>query len=75
MSNYIVTIKLPHRSIHDPKHKKEGMCPLNVGYCSDMTGDHHSTIINTNSIENARKMTKLTYGENVHITRIELVTV
>lgn len=63
---YIVTIKLPKNTMHDPKNKKTSHCVSNP-VCTDSTGEHHSFLVNANSLKEIRD-----YYDGVHITRIEL---
>ena len=41
----IVTIRLPRNPDHDPLHKKSGLCPVSNEYCTDITGEHHSILM------------------------------
>jgi hypothetical protein len=68
---YIVTVKLEKNPEHNPHSKITGQCPVGIGTCTDVTGEHHSFIVeNAKTIEEAREHT-LKLGPNTHITRIE----
>lgn len=71
MANYIVTVKLPKNPKHDPHNKVIGQCPTNVGICTDVTGEHHSILIDAPGVHMARELA-IKRGYN-HITRIERV--
>lgn len=62
---WIVTIKLPRgwNGPHDPHNKVVGECPLSRN-CTDSTGEHHSTIVDSESEVALLR-------EDFHITRIE----
>lgn len=61
----LVTIKLPKNPKHDPHNKVTGPCPVS-GSCTDVTGEHHTVLIYTDS--GLEKLTALH-----HITRVEEV--
>ena len=42
---FIVTVKLPKNKEHDPHNKKTGPCPVNGETCTDVTGEHHSFLV------------------------------
>lgn len=64
---FIVTVKLPKNPEHNPHNKITGTCPVTRGLCTDVTGEHHSVIAETQAqIEQLR-------SEFEHITRIEEV--
>lgn len=67
MSKFIVTIKKPKHADHDPKNKVTGICGFSRN-CTDVTGQHHSFLVEANSEQDIRDT--LT---DVHITRIESV--
>ncbi len=63
---YIVTIKLPRRTEHDPRNKVTGPCPVNPhSTCTDVTGEHHSVLLETE--EQVQELR----GTYLHITRVE----
>ncbi len=67
----IVTVRIDKREDHDPKNKQRGVCPVQNGACTDITGVEHSYLEsgdNLNEIE-----TKAAKSFN-HITRIEQVS-
>jgi hypothetical protein len=66
----IVTVKLERNPKHDPSHKKDGMCPVSGKYCTDITGQHHSFVVDGTSIPDIQNRTLLRYK---HITRIEVI--
>jgi hypothetical protein len=64
----IVTVKLPKNPAHDPKHKRTGICPVSSRLCTDVTGEHHSILVEGSSlIEIAEKA-----GAKWRITRMEI---
>lgn len=71
MSVYLVTLKLPKNSEHNPRDKKTGRCPADQnGICTDQTGEHHTVLIVENDIVQAKAR-----FPGQHITRIEVVPV
>jgi hypothetical protein len=62
---YIVTIKVPRNSEHDPHNKQTGRCPLSPE-CTDVTGEHHSALMTGTTLAGLR-------ATGVHITRVERV--
>lgn len=69
MSKYIVTVKLPKNPNYDPRNKVTGFCPasLEAVFCSDITGEHHSILVNSPA-ELAPIRERF-----VHVTRVEQV--
>jgi len=68
--SWLVTIKLPRPSDHDSSRKKTGRCPLpGGGVCTDVTGKHHTALVDAGSAEEAGAL-----FSSWHITRIEEVT-
>jgi hypothetical protein len=69
LSQYIITVKLDKNPNHNPNQKIPGICPLG-GYCTDVTGAHHSQVAKFPSVGEAR-----TFYESLgyHVTRIEKV--
>jgi hypothetical protein len=65
----IVTIKLPKNPLHNPNQKKTGKCPVSGNVCTDVTGEHHSILVEGNNIEDITKEVKKRFS---HITRIEI---
>lgn len=63
---FVVTIKLPRgwNGPHDPHRKVEGKCPFSNS-CTDSTGEHHSTAVDTWAEVEAIQ------EQFTHITRIE----
>ena len=75
----IITIKLAKNSKHNPKKKLGGECPLTSlipftgKFCTDVTGQHHSILIEAESLSIIGQKARALFGEDVHITRIEQV--
>ena len=71
MYQYIVTVKLPKNPEHDPRNKKIGFCPVNPArMCTDVTGEHHSYVIECATMDEAYKDGIDRFG---HVTRIEVL--
>lgn len=70
MSFYAVTVKIPKNPEHDPRNKREGWCPVDGGFCSDVTGEHHTLLVEAPNPSLARAALS---QDIEHITRIELV--
>jgi hypothetical protein len=71
MVKYLVTVKLPRNPQHDPHNKQTGPCPVFGGVCTDITGEHHTGLVETDdSLEVLLDTWKPTY----HVTRIEIVS-
>lgn len=69
---FVVTIKYRQEGVkHNPRDKKLGRCIVSES-CTDMTGNHHSILVNADDKEEAKSLTIKKYGE-IHITRIESV--
>lgn len=62
---YIVTVKMSTvgRPKHDPNHKITDVC-LFSEECTDVTGAHHSTLIDGDGLAALR-------ASSLHITRVE----
>jgi hypothetical protein len=70
---YIVTVKLPKNPEHNPRDKKTGLCPVSDEICTDVTGEHHSYLVegmNIDSVDAARFIAENAFA---HVTRIEQV--
>jgi hypothetical protein len=68
MPAFIVTLKVDvPKGSHDPQNKKTGPC-LWSPECTDVTGAHHSTLVVTESKEEAAAI----FGDQ-HVTRVEEV--
>lgn len=65
---WIVTVKEPKNTQHDPKNKVTSNCTYSE-VCTDSTGEHHSFVIATDASEEQIKETIEASG--VHVTRIE----
>ena len=71
MKTFLVTVKLPKRDDHDPHNKKTGMCPAAPRkLCSDMTGEHHTILLESESLDDAKRHWSL---QGHHVTRVEEV--
>lgn len=71
-SDYIVTIKLPNNPNHNPRQKIPGECPAFGGYCTDVTGAHHSTILRDwPGAQSARSRYE---AMGFHVTRVERIS-
>ncbi len=66
MHLWIVTLRYPPGTSHDPHRKITSICPASV-CCTDATGAHHSQVIAAPSVEHVRE-----HFAGAHITRIEL---
>jgi len=60
---WIVTVKLPKNSGHNPRAKQTGPCPFS-DECTDVTGEHHSFLTGPGGLETLRE-------NGTHITRTE----
>lgn len=58
---YLVTVKLPKNPAHNPNSKVTGKCPVNGNYCSDTTGEHHTVLIECNSLNDFRRISRHSY--------------
>ena len=70
MSSFLVTVKLDKHGGHDPANKIEGVCPLSGGFCSDVTGRHHTMMVEAQDASIARLAFRI-FG--FHVTRVEEV--
>lgn len=73
MNYYIVTVKLPKNSAHDPHNKKTAPCPVTGLLCTDSTGEHHSMIVQADSESEAAEKVRGATGIR-HVTRTELTS-
>ena len=71
LGRYLVTIKLRRDSRHDPRNKQTGICPVSP-YCTDVTGEHHTMLIEASDEEHAIRQAS---ALGSRITRIERVPV
>ena len=69
---YIVTIKLPRNLHHNPHNKVTGPCPIGLygETCTDVTGEHHSILVDSQETVQA-----FLDDLSVHVTRVEEVKV
>jgi hypothetical protein len=72
MALYIVTVKLAKNSDHNPLDKRTGECPLPSSViCTDVTGEHHSLLVEAASHDAAREVA--TRHGYFHVTRVESI--
>lgn len=70
-STYLVTVKLQKNPNHNPRKKIAGVCPVNSeGWCTDVTGEHHTVLVTDISAERAGESFKT---QGFHVTRVERV--
>lgn len=68
---FIVTVKINKNPNHDPNNKRYGECPVMHTFCTDMTGEHHSFLIDAKNITEANQVVgKMGF---THVTRIESI--
>lgn len=66
---YLVTVTVPGTVGHDPKNKVTGPCPVSGETCTDITGKHHTFLVESSlDRESVREAYEFKYG---HVTRIE----
>lgn len=65
----IVTVKFPQNPNHDPRRKKVGRCPVSK-LCTDVTGSHHSLIMEGATVEDIEQKARERFG---HVTRVEVI--
>jgi hypothetical protein len=74
---HIVTVKVRRAEEHDPFNKVRGICPVFAGWCSDITGQHHSVLVTADGFEEVRNLVEPLSGQDgmpeFTITRIEEV--
>lgn len=71
MRLYLITVKLPRNTSHDPHKKVTGPCPVTGELCTDVTGQHHTVLYHSDwDIHRVRAQAKKLYD---HVTRIEIV--
>ena len=66
----IVTFRFKRNPKHNPKNKQRGICELGT-LCTDVTGEHHSCIIDGENEEVIIAKAKIKCN---HITRIEVLS-
>jgi hypothetical protein len=71
MARYLVTVRLPKNPEHNPREKKAGPCPVNAKPCSDVTGEHHTFLVDEagETVEEIREV----YSAWFRVTRVETV--
>lgn len=70
MNWYIVTVRGEKDPEHDPKAKRTGECEVSPE-CTDVTGEHHSLLMEATSADAARAL--LLSSRYEHVTRVERV--
>jgi hypothetical protein len=71
MANYLVTVRLAKNPEHNPREKKTGPCPVNGKPCTDVTGEHHTFLVDLDEID-ADEVREI-YQGIYHVTRVETV--
>lgn len=76
--NFLVTVKLVKNPAHNPREKKTGPCPVNGKPCTDVTGEHHTFLVDLDGHTlNGRGMdaesVREFYASTYHVTRVEAV--
>lgn len=71
VKTFVVTVKTKPHSEHNPRKKITGICPVFWTPCTDITGAHHSTLVQAETIEEAALV--WIDAPNISITRIEEV--
>jgi hypothetical protein len=73
VSQYIVTLKLARNVFrpHDPANKVTGPCPLSGHECTDLTGVHHSVVVDAQTAADARVHFT---SQGIHVTRVEALS-
>jgi hypothetical protein len=75
VKTYIVTIRMLKKNPdHDPSNKESGRCVVS-GYCTDVTGEHHSFLMaGVEDEEEVRELVRK-YGQahGYRLTRLEEV--
>ena len=71
MARFLVTVRLAKNPEHNPREKKTGPCPVTGLPCTDVTGEHHTFIIDASKVgaEDVRDF----YQDLYHVTRVEAV--
>jgi hypothetical protein len=71
MAQFLVTIRLPKNPEHNPRDKKTGPCPVNGKPCTDVTGEHHTFLVDLEdfTVQDVREV----YQGIYHVTRVEAV--
>lgn len=70
--SWIVTVRMLEKNPdHDPRDKKAGKCPVS-GYCTDVTGEHHSFLLDAGDEQEVRELVRWS-GEThgYRLTRLE----
>lgn len=67
---YMVTVKIPKNPDHDPRNKITGPCPVTGTLCTDVTGEHHTFLMESrDGIDSVTTYARQRYG---HVTRVEV---
>ena len=72
-TSYIFTVKLARNPQHDPRNKQTGECPVS-DYCTDVTGEHHSFIVQVADQAGLEARIRMLKDQEIHLTRIEQVS-
>lgn len=71
MPQFLVTVRLPKNPAHNPRDKKTGPCPVNGKPCTDVTGEHHSFLVDLDDMD-AEGVHEIYLG--IHrVTRVETI--
>jgi hypothetical protein len=77
VSQFIVTVTMGRefeRSAgHNPQQKQEGPCPVLGNHCTDITGAHHSVLMESHSLTTVRLDAQHRFP-SMRITRIEKIS-
>lgn len=68
---FLVTVRLAKNPVHNPREKKTGPCPVNGKPCTDVTGEHHTFLVDLDG-EDAEGVREI-YDGLYHVTRVETV--
>lgn len=68
---FIVTVKIAKLGSHDPRNKKTGECVVSAD-CSDVTGQHHSLLVEATDAAGAAVVARR-HGFAT-VTRVEALT-
>lgn len=73
MAIFLVTVKLPKNPEHNPRDKKTGPCPVNGKPCTDVTGEHHTFLMDYGTEDLAIEAVRESFEVLYHVTRVETV--
>ncbi len=72
MAQFLVTVRLAKNPEHNPREKKTGPCPVNGKLCTDVTGEHHTFLVELDDVDDAEAAREI-YAGLYRVTRIETV--